>query len=112
MAITNFIHPYGDVKYAAIAASSNGNNEVVAAVSGKRIIVLSYKVVINAAVNCKWRSANADITGLDYGDAQGWGSIGNFSPVGHFVTAVGEALNLNLSSGVAVGGHLTYVEAA
>jgi hypothetical protein len=33
-----------------------------------------------------------------------------YCPVGHFETAAGEALNINLSGAVAVGGHVVYVE--
>jgi hypothetical protein len=51
-------------KFAAIAASSSGANEVVAAVTGKKIRVLSYVEMANGAVNTKWQSASTDKTGL------------------------------------------------
>jgi hypothetical protein len=35
---------------------------------------------------------------------------GDFGPVGNFQTVSGEALDINLSANVAVGGELTYVE--
>lgn len=109
MALTNFIHPYGEVKFAKITAASSGANEIVAAVTGKKIVVLSYHLSSAGTVNAKWQSASTDISGLLYTVA----NIGvpvAFSPVGHFATASGEALNLNLSGAVAVGGHLVYVE--
>jgi hypothetical protein len=96
-------------KFAAISAPNSGNNEVVAAVSGKKIRVLGYVLVASGAVNAKFRSTNTDKTGLLY-LAQNGGVSAPFSPVGHFETAAGEALNLNLSGSVAVGGHLVYVE--
>jgi hypothetical protein len=98
-------------KFAIISESSSGDNEVVAAVTGpdKKIRVLSYVLMTNAAVNAKWRSASTDKSGLLYCGANG-GAVAPFSPVGHFETVAGEALNLNLSGAVAVGGHVTYVE--
>lgn len=109
MAITNFIHPYGELKFAKITASSSGANEVVAAVTGKKIVVLSYFLSASGTVNAKWQRASTDITGLHYMVANNQVPVA-FSPVGHFETAAGEALNLNLSGAVAVGGHLVYVE--
>jgi hypothetical protein len=95
-------------QYAVISASSSGDNAIVAAVTGKRIRVLSYLLVANAAVNAKWRSATTDVTGLLYLAANG-GAACAFEGLGCFQTAVGEALNLNLSGAVAVGGHCTYL---
>jgi hypothetical protein len=94
--------------FAAVSASSSGDNAIVSAVAGKRIRVLSYFVIANAAVNAKWRSASTDVTGLLYLAANG-GIAASAEGMGCFQTAVGEALNLNLSGAVAVGGHLTYV---
>ena len=96
-------------KFAAIAASSSGDNSVVSAVTGKKIRVLAYALVASGAVNAKWRSATTDKTGLLYLVANTGVATAN-SPVGLFETAVNEALNLNLSGAVAVGGHLVYIE--
>lgn len=96
-------------KFAAISTSASGNTEVVAAVASKKIRVLRLTVVANAAVNVKFQSAAADRTGLHYLAANG-GWVEGFCPVGVFETAAGEALNINLSGAVAVGGTLTYVE--
>lgn len=96
-------------KFAAITASASGNTSVVAAVTGKKIRVISVWVVANAAVNVKFQSATTDKTGLAYLAVNG-GFVLPFSPVGHFETASGEALNINLSAAVAVGGSVTYVE--
>lgn len=95
--------------FGSIAVSSSGNNEVVAAVAGYRIRVLAYNFMSAGAVNAKWRTASTDLTGLSYMDAAGKGKVAPFSPVGWFQTAAGEALNLNLSTNVAVGGELVYV---
>lgn len=109
MALTNFIHPHGELKFAKIAAASSGANEVVAAVTGKKIRVLGYLLSSAGTVNAKWQSASTDLTGLHYTVANVQVPVA-FSPVGHFETASGEALNLNLSGAVAVGGYLVYVE--
>jgi hypothetical protein len=97
-------------KWAAVASSSSGNNEVVALVSAKKIRVLCWIITASAAVNFKWRSASTDKTGLFYAAAAGGGAGQSFNPLGHFETASGEALNLNLSGATAVGGQVCYVE--
>ena len=97
-------------KFATIACSSSGDNTIVYAVTSKKIRVLAYVITASAAVNAKWKSlSTGDKSGLLYMAANG-GAAPPFCPTGHFETAAGEALALNLSSAVAVGGHLTYVE--
>jgi hypothetical protein len=98
-------------KFAKIVASASGATTVVAAVTSKKIRVLSYVLVANAAVNTKFQShvTPTDLTGLEYLGSNGGVSAG-FSPAGHFETVAGEALDINLSGAVAVGGHLTYIE--
>ena len=97
-------------KFAVITASSSGQNEIVAAVTGKRIRVVGYNYISSGTVNAAWRSgATTVIGGLGYWVAN-TGKVAPFCPVGWFQTASGEALNLNLSGAVAVGGEVTYVE--
>lgn len=98
-------------KFAKIVASSSGATEVVAAVTSKKIRVLAYTLQCNAAVNAKFQShvTPTDKTGLLY-NGTNTGASPAFCPVGHFETVAGEALDINLSGAVAVGGHLTYVE--
>lgn len=98
-------------KFAAISTSASGDSAVVAAVVGKQIRVLDYLLMGNGAVNAKFRSATTDITGLHYIASAGQGANGGgFSPIGKFQTVAGEALNINLSGAVAVGGWVVYVE--
>lgn len=99
-------------KFATISTSSSGATTVVAAVTGKRIRVLAWDLKVNAAVNFKWQShvTPTDLTGLYYNSGQGDGVARAFNPVGYFQTVSGEALDINLSGAVAVGGVLTYVE--
>lgn len=99
------------VKHAAIAVSSSGDNTIVSAVSGKRIFLLAYNIMSNGIVNAKWKSgASTDLTGLTYMDAAGKGKVCPYNPKAWCKTAAGEALVLNLSGAVAVGGEITYVE--
>ena len=98
-----------DPGFAVIACSAAGNNEIVAATVGKKIRVLCYNFMGNGAVNAKWTATSGDLTGLSYLDAAGKGKVVPFCPIGWFETEEGEALNLNLSGAVAVGGELVYV---
>lgn len=97
-------------KFKKIDCSSSGDNEIVAAVSGKKIRVLSWDVSPSDVVNFKWRTASTDITGLYYAANAGNGVSKPYSPVGYFETVADEALNLNLSAAEAVGGSVVYVE--
>jgi hypothetical protein len=98
-------------KFAVITASSSGATTIVSAVSSKKIRVLAMGLVANGAVNVKWQShvTPTDKTGLAYLAANG-GYILPYNPVGWFETIAGEALDINLSGAVAVGGQLTYIE--
>lgn len=97
----------------AIAASSSGANELVAAVAGRRIRVIAYKLSFSGSVNAKFQSGSTDLTGLIYGVAAKDSDSVNLpqpvaGPLPQFATAPGEALNLNLSAGTAVGGYVVY----
>lgn len=106
---------YYVVKPVPISASSSGDNTIVAAVTGKQIWVLKLALISNAAVNAKFQSgaSGTDLTGLFYLAANTGFALqqdsGNIA-CPWFKTATGALLNLNLSSGVAVGGVLTYIE--
>lgn len=98
-------------KYAVIAASTSGNNTIVAAVATKKIRVLAYNMIAAGTVNAKFQTGagGTDITGLKYLIANS-GIAAPFNPAGWFETAAGVLLNLNLSAAIAVGGELVYVE--
>lgn len=97
-----------------IAASSNGVNEILAAATGFKYRVLAFVISFSGSVNAKWQSATTDTTGLFYGAAgvvvtspalpPNVGAV----PRPQFTTTAGEALNLNLSTGTAVGGYVVY----
>lgn len=98
-------------KFAAISASSSGNNTLIAAVSGKKIRVLRWHLSANGVVNAKFTdgAGGSDLTGPHYLTQYG-GFGAAFCPVGHFETTANTSLVLNLSGAVAVGGNITYVE--
>ena len=103
------------MKTAIISASASGANQLVAAVAGKRIRVLHYRALVSGDVSIKFQSASTDITGLMAFSANGGISAGapSIIPAGlifEFQTEPGEALNINLSAAVAVGGYMLYQE--
>jgi len=107
MADTTVLTP----KFAVINASTSGDNTLVAAVSAKKIRVLSYVIFAGAATTVRFESgaAGTALTGQMEVAANGGASV-PFSPVGHFETAVNTLLNLELSAGNNLDGHLVYVE--
>lgn len=97
-------------KFASISVSSSGDNTIVAAVTSKKLRVLAYVIVSDGTVAAKWRSSTTtDLTGAMSLLASSGVSTA-YSPVGHFETAAGEALTLNLSAAIGARGHLTYLE--
>lgn len=94
---------------AAISCSSSGNNTIIAAVTGYKIIVHAYTLVVTTAVTCRWYDGAG---GTALSGAMPFGANGGvstpFNTVGHFTTTAGTALVLSLGSGVQVSGHITY----
>lgn len=99
-----------EIKRAVITAASSGDNTLVAAVSGKQIVVMSIIVVLGAAeTTLIFKSGSTNISGsMVFADNSGINK--GYSPMGHLETAVGEALILNLSAASLTGGFLTYIE--
>ena len=98
-------------KFATIAASSSGDNTLVAAVVSKKIRVLSYTLVAAGAVVCRFEDGAGGTakSGQMALAANGVLTV-PFSPVGHFETTANTLLNLELSGAVSVAGHVCYVE--
>jgi hypothetical protein len=100
------------IKFAAIAASSSGDNTIVAAsTAGRRIRVLSVFVIAAAAVTAKFQSGagGTDLTGPAALAANG-GYVLPFNEGGWFQTAPDTLLNLSLGGAVAVAGSISYIE--
>lgn len=99
------------VKLASISAASSGDNTIVAAVADKKIRVLACVLSASNQVNAYFRSGTAgdQKSGIMY-MAQYGGAVRDHNPHGWFETDAGDALVLNLSGAVAVGGEITYIE--
>ena len=81
--------------------------------TGYSIRVIGFALSFSAAVNAKWKSgASTDLTGLLYGVGAGPPPVIADAPAdlarGQFQTNKGDALILNLSGAVAVGGVVVY----
>lgn len=100
------------IRFATVSISSSGDNQIVAAVTGKKIKVLSATLVSSGTVSVKWRSGTTDLSGAMPLVANSGFVLPASSPgQGHyFETAVTTALNINLSGAVAVSGHISYYE--
>lgn len=97
------------VLFCPIAASLINATSIVAAVPGKRIFVIGYRLSASAAVNANFQSHTTTTRagGLHYLSAASPASV-MASPFGIFATMPGEALDINLSAAVPVGGDLVY----
>lgn len=95
-------------QYAAIDVSSSGDNELVAAVSGRVIKVLQIEYTGHGGVLVKLKSGSTDLEGV-MGLLYGTGKVRSGTrSVPAFKTSTGEALNLNLSDAVRVVGSVVY----
>jgi hypothetical protein len=103
--------PFRAAKYAVISGASSGDNTVVAAVTGKKIRVLSFFLVAAGAVTVRFESgaSGTALTGVMSLAANG-GLSCPLNELGYFETAAGVLLNLELGGVVQVSGHLTYIE--
>lgn len=95
---------------AVIDNATSGDNTIVAAVSGKKIRVLSVVLVSAGSMTVRFESGagGTALTG-QMTVAAGSGFAPGYDPHGHFETAAGELLNLELSAATSADGWLTYV---
>ena len=100
-----------DAKFSVINATASGQNEVVAAVTGKRIRVVSYALTVSAAAIVQFRDGATTVIagGFDLA-ANGGISFAGLPAAPAFQTSSGVALNINLSATVNARGHLCYIE--
>lgn len=101
------------LKFAKIDTATNGDTSVVAAVTGKKIKLVSWFLIPGGTVSVKWFSKDHTGTALS-GAMPGVANVSMGQagrPSSHLLeTAVGEALCLNLSTGVQVSGYLSYFD--
>lgn len=96
--------------YAVINVSASGDSTLIAAVTSKKIRVLSYSLVCDGAVAVKFTdgAGGTALTGAMSFAANG-GISTPYCPVGHFQGSTTTPLEINLSAAVGVRGHLTYI---
>lgn len=99
------------VKFAKIDTSSSGDQTVVAAVAGKRVIVAAITLNPAAETDLTFKSGSTEI--VDLGGFKGTGEPAglslSFNPHGYFETAAGEALVMNVNGALAVRGFVNYI---
>lgn len=99
------------LRTAVVSAVANpsalGQSTVIAAVAGAAIRVIGLAVVATAANAVKFQSASTDISATFPLGANG-GLVLPFNEHGWFQTAVGEALNINMTAATATGVHVVY----
>lgn len=100
-------------KTAFISATTSGDNTVLAAVAGKKIVVWHFEVSASAVANVYWKSGTTQTTEIVYLDTSGWSRnpitvSSQLTPA--LRTNVGEALILNSSTTSPVGVWVKYTE--
>lgn len=107
----NLLAARGQVGRAAISTASSGDSSVVAAVTGRKIRVLSLQFLCTSAVTVGFESNNAGgdtaLTGVMAFPDNG-GMVLPHNPFGWFETVAGEALHITLGGAVQVSGSLVY----
>ena len=97
--------------FAVISCSTdNGDHTLISANATKKLRVLSYVLVADAAVSVRFEGGTGGtaLTGVMPLIAN-TGISSGFNPLGHFETASNTLLNLELTGTGNVFGHLTYV---
>lgn len=99
------------IRRAVIDVATSGDNTIVAAIASTKIRVLAVVLVAAGAVTVRFESGagGTALTGQMSLAANG-GFASGFNPVGHFETAAGSLLNLELSGAVSVDGWIVYQE--
>jgi len=101
------------VKKAIIDGATSGDNELVAAVSGKKIRVIAlFAIMTGTAVTIRFESGagGTALTG-QMTPSQGGGFVLPFNPVGWFAdTAAGQSLSMELGGAQSVDGSMAYIE--
>ena len=106
MAITS----YGfQAHHAAISVTSAGDSTIIAAVAGMKIRVVSLFIVSSGGTaSLKFQSSTTtDLMGPIVVEDQSKFDL-DINEYGHFNTAAGEALSLNVSNKITLGGAITY----
>ena len=93
---------------AKIDTASSGAVQIVAAQSGKQIVVTKVVLVASGTTNIKWQSGSTDLTGA-MAFVANLGMVDESTmPENGLRTNQGEALNLNNSATIQVSGYIKY----
>ncbi len=97
------------VKQAVLAATGITTAEIVPAVPGKSIRVVSLMFTVSAATNLQFQDGVGTVRSglMEFADS---GGLTLAAEDGIFWTAVGQALDLDIDAAATVGGVLTYIE--
>lgn len=99
------------VGHVAIAATSDGDNTVIAAVPGKSIRVIGYAINVNAAGTCQFQDSAAEspevFAAFEFPDGGGATYSGSRADPA-FEVVPGLALEVKVAEGVDATGHVTY----
>jgi hypothetical protein len=97
------------VKTAFSNPAASGDNVVVAAVAGKKVLIIEYDLIANGAVNAFFKDGSSAISSTKYLVA----NTGIARPSRRILfgnAAVNTAININLSAAIAVGVQVWYIE--
>ena len=99
------------IKTQAVEVEAAGEeNEIgIAAVTGKKIVVVNFFLVASASVYICFRSNTTDLTGEMILAVKGTYNPG-YNPDGHFQTAAGEILNIGFGGAGKASGWINYYE--
>ncbi len=99
---------FSKLQFASFSDSTDDRNVVVAAVTGKKIRVMSYSINAAGGVNTvTWESATTALSGAM--DMLDQATIEVDSPHGLLETVAGAALNLSMTGATLVAGHVSYI---
>lgn len=99
-----------EIKRAVIDAANSGDNTIVAAVAGKKIVVLHYQIVAEGTVKARFESGASGTALTGQMNLTTYSGANDRFDYGLFETAVNTLLNLELDGAVSVDGYLTYIE--
>ncbi len=110
MSIAEALHGRYPAKRAVISEASAASNEIVPAVPGKKIVVMSVMIqALNAQV-LTWQTAANALSGAIAFSTSDLIYTHEGGEAGLFETVAGEALNLLSGAVTQVSGYLTYIE--
>ncbi|MEK6236457.1 MAG: hypothetical protein N2C14_17250 [Planctomycetales bacterium] len=98
------------VQRAKFTVTGSGDQQVLAAVAGKKLRVLASRELVDAATTVTWKSDSTALTGAMPYPTEG-GAVQPMTPHGWLETVAGEALKVALGTTTStLTGNLVYLE--